>query len=253
VVVVVVVFYVVDFVVVALIRDHFFTIIQSLFRYKPGFHLVHTMPVLPLIPLSKHGNPMNDFNLPLEHQGVHGAEFTLSSHLILPDSFGDIYLGEKFSAYIAIVNGFLNVPFYSVSLSVRLQTTTTVIDLHDIRPTNRTANQSTATTTTMTAGSAAASLTIAPVVSFNDSIDVIVQHLLNELGTHTLRVSVQYALSQNSGEIKTLRKFYRFNVLQPLVILSSFREVNHKPMVQCQVTNVTKSPIFVDEVSELVF
>lgn len=198
--------------------------------------------------MNSKGEMMKDFTVDPELNRPFGAEFTLSSHLILPDSFGDIYLGEKFSAYVAIVNGFPQVPFYSVSLSVRLQTTTTVIDLNDIRPNNTTANKSTATSTTFSTGPTSSSLTIAPIVSFNDSLDVIVSHILNELGTHTLRVSVQYTLQPNSNDVKTLRKFYRFNVLQPLVVLSSFREVNHKPMVQCQVTNVTKSPIFVDEV-----
>ncbi len=44
-----------------------------------------------------------------ELQASYGAEYTLSSHLILPDSFGDIYLGEKFSAFVAVVNGYAQV------------------------------------------------------------------------------------------------------------------------------------------------
>ena len=74
----------------------------------------------------------------------------------------------------------------------------------------------------------------------------------NNAGTHTLRVSVQYTLAPHSNDVKTLRKFYRFNVLQPLIVLSSFREIGHKPMVQCQVTNATKSPIYIDEVGQFV-
>jgi hypothetical protein len=174
---------------------------------------------------------------------VHGNDYNLTSFLLLPDSFGDIYLGEKFAAYIAIVNGFLQVPFYNVTLSVRLQTSSTVIDLQDMMP-NPQKNQQMNTNTTN------ASAITFPILGYNESADVIVQHVLNELGTHTLRVSVQYSLVPGMvNEMKTLRKFYRFNVLQPLIVLSSFREVNHKPMIQCQVTNATKSPIFVEEVS----
>ncbi len=77
---------------------------------------------------------------------------------------------------------------------------------------------------------------------------MIVQHTLTELGIHTLRVSVQYLMSPTS-EPKTLRKFYRFNVLQPLVVTSNFIELDSRPMVQCQVTNATKTPIYIDEVS----
>lgn len=163
-----------------------------------------------------------------------GSDFTLSSHMLLPDSFGDIYLGEKFTAYVAIVNGFPQVPFHNVSLSVRLQTETTVVELQDTRPTNQILNHQHKTS-------------VFPILNHNDSCDVLIQHVLNELGTHTLRVSVQYSLFPG-GEIKSMRKFYRFNVLLPLVLLSSFREIDHKPMVQCQITNSTKSPVFIEEV-----
>lgn len=151
----------------------------------------------------------------------------MSPYLLLPDSFGDIYAGEKFSAYIAVVNGFAQVPFYQVTLAVRLQTSTTVIDLADTRM--------------------HADATSSKTLSCNETFDMIVAQTLNELGIHTLRVSVQYLLTPTS-EVKTLRKFYRFNVLQPLVIQSSYVELNGKPMVQCEVTNATKSPIYIDEV-----
>jgi hypothetical protein len=150
--------------------------------------------------------------------------------LLLPDSFGDIYSGEKFSAYIAVVNGYQNVPFYQVSLAIRLQTTSTVIDLLDTR---------------LTPGSPPTGYH--KTLNFNDASDMIVQHTLTELGIHTLRVSVQYLMSPN-GEAKTLRKFYRFNVLQPLRVASHYTELDGRPMVQCQVTNATKTAIYVDEV-----
>lgn len=118
--------------------------------------------MLPVFP-----SPNASHTLPHELQTMHGAEYTLSSHLILPDSFGDIYLGEKFSAFVAVVNGYAQIPFYSVSLSVRLQTTTTVIDLHDIRSAN---------------GVSTGSLTVSPIIACNESSDVIVSHVLNELG-----------------------------------------------------------------------
>lgn len=163
----------------------------------------------------------------VEFSKAGGPDFTMSPYLLLPDSFGDIYAGEKFSAYIAVVNGFAQVPFYQVTLAVRLQTSTTVIDLADIR----------------IHADASSSKTL----SCNETFDMIVAQTLNELGIHTLRVSVQYLLTPTS-EVKTLRKFYRFNVLQPLVIQSSYVELNGKPMVQCEVTNATKSPIYIDEV-----
>lgn len=181
-------------------------------------------------------DPLNGETV-IPYKGNFGADHSLSSHILLPDSFGDIYLGEKFSAYVAVVNGFANFPFYQVTLSVRLQTNTAVLDLYDIRATAANVGQNVTTS----------------VLNFNESSDIIVQHTLNELGTHTLRVSVSYTLTSplygSQGEVKTLRKFYRFNVLHPLAITSHFREIANLPMVQCQVTNATKSPIFIEEVN----
>ena len=81
----------------------------------------------------------------------------------------------------------------------------------------------------------------------NDFVDVVVRHTLTELGTHTLRVSVQY-YSRQSAEPKTLRKFYRFNVLQPLKVVSHVIDAGSQFLVQCAVTNATKSPVFLEEV-----
>lgn len=162
-----------------------------------------------------------------------GIDLTLSPFLLLPDSFGDIYSGEKFSAYIAIVNGYPNVAFLQVALAVRLQTPTKTIDLSDIRSTISGNGPSIQTTRT---------------VGFNDQYDMTVEQKLSEYGIHTLRVSVSYYLPTHN-EVKTLRKFYRFNVLQPLVIQSHFIEVNGRPMVQCDITNATKSVMYIDSVS----
>ena len=85
------------------------------------------------------------------------------------------------------------------------------------------------------------------ILDSTDTLDMIVSQVLNELGTHTLRVSVSYQVLSGT-EPKTLRKFYRFNVLQPLNISSYFIMVNNKPFIQCQVTNITKSPVFLEEV-----
>jgi len=193
------------------------------YRYKPGFHLVQNLPNLPATP------NVNE----IDFDRSQGIDLTLSPFLLLPDSFGDIYSGEKFAAYIAIVNGYPNVAFLQVALAVRLQTPTKTIDLSDVRSTISGNGPSIQTTRT---------------VGFNDQYDMIVEQKLSEYGIHTLRVSVSYYLPTHN-EVKTLRKFYRFNVLQPLVIQSHFIEVNGRPMVQCDITNATKSVIYIDSVS----
>lgn len=59
-------------------------------------------------------------------------------------------------------------------------------------------------------------------VSPESGIDAIVSHVVEEAGQHILRVEVGYA--SGDGNIKTLRKFYRFQVSNPLIIgESTFR------------------------------
>jgi hypothetical protein len=158
------------------------------------------------------------------------VDFSISPFLLLPDSFGDIYTGELFSAYIAVVNGNQDEALMQVSLSVRLQTANSTYDLPDCRA--------------IIGETSGFSRHLGP----NQSIDVVVRHTLNELGTHTLRVAVQYVTRYAPNEPKTLRKFYRFNVLQPLSISSLALDVGPQMMVQCQLTNTTKSPVYIENV-----
>jgi trafficking protein particle complex subunit 13 len=158
------------------------------------------------------------------------GDFAVSPFLLLPDSFGDIYMGEVFSAYIAAVNGVQDSALFQVTLSIRLQTTNNVYELGDVRP------------------SPGAISGQAKVLAPNESTDVVVRHKLNELGSHTLRATVSYMVNR-SNEVKTLRKFYRFNVLQPLNVVSTCSELGNKIMVQCVISNLAKSPIYLEEVS----
>lgn len=229
---------------------------------------MHIVPPTPLLPLdidddSNSANNSNNNNnnssatkTDYNFLGTTG-DFILSNFLLLPDSFGDIYTGETFSAYIAVVNGYPETSFFMVTLAIRLQTSSKVFDLTDTKlistdkllqneRNGKDINNSVAKTSTNTT-LATTTNNNSKTLGFNDTLDVLVQHTLTELGTHTLRVTVSYFLPQ-SNEPKSLRKFYRFNVLQPLSIASSFVMMQNKPMVQCQVINATKSPIYIKEV-----
>lgn len=179
--------------------------------YKPCMHVIPTFPPT------------------IESSTSKTADFAVSPFLLLPDSFGDIYTGELFSAYIAVVNGNQDNTLNQVTLSVRLQTANSSHDLLDCRPTNGEISGS------------------SKILNPNAAVDVVVKHTLTELGTHTLRVSVQYS-NRFSSEAKTLRKFYRFNVLQPLQIVSSGIDLGDNILVQSLITNTTKSPLFIEEV-----
>jgi hypothetical protein len=187
--------------------------------YKPMMHVLSTLP--PLVEAPHSSSPHHDF--------------AISPFLLLPDSFGDIYTGELFSAYIAVVNGNQDSCFTQVTLSVRIQTANATHDLADCRM--RPGGEPSGT---------------ARLLNPNDFVDVVVRHTLTELGTHTLRVSVTYhgrpGPPGQAPETKTLRKFYRFNVLQPLKIGATATDTGSQFLVQCAITNATKSPVFLEDV-----
>ena len=188
--------------------------------YKPALHLSPCLPQLNLDQLFENDSAVETKS--------NDSEFTVSQFLLLPDSFGDIYMGELFSAYISVVNG-VELPFQQVTLSVRLQTMNAAHDLYDARA-----------TPDVNSG-------FAKVLSPNQSTDMVVQHALSELGTHTLKVSVIYTDTVTS-ESKTLRKFYRFNVLSPVNILTACYELDSKYCIQSQIINTTKSVIHIEDV-----
>ncbi len=189
--------------------------------YKPCMHLLSTTPLIP----------------PTLDTDNKGAGIAISSYLLLPDSFGEIFMGETFSAYIAVVNGSDITSFNEVYLSVRLQTSNASYDLMDFRASDGQGSGYT------------------KVLNPNGSLDLVVRHTLTELGTHTLRVSVQYLNSPLGGlnqsgaaDPKTLRKFYRFSALQPLHIASSCSELQDQVMIQFQITNGIKTPLYIEKV-----
>jgi len=67
-------------------------------------------------------------------------------------------------------------------------------------------------------------------------LDAIVSHSLEESGQHILRVEVGYA--SNDGSVKTLRKFYRFHVSNPLAVTeATFRSSNASCFVSISLSN----------------
>ncbi|KAF0721361.1 hypothetical protein AaE_010080 [Aphanomyces astaci] len=128
-------------------------------------------------------------------------EFALSNMLLLPDSFGNIYLGETFSSYISVINQFA-CDLNQVGLTAKLQTPTTRSDLTDKRELR---------------GGTTPPVNPAAVLSAGSNLDMAVEFELSEVGVHTLRVGVSY-LDPLTNEPKSLRKFYRFQVLNPLTI-----------------------------------
>ncbi|KAI9912089.1 hypothetical protein PsorP6_009215 [Peronosclerospora sorghi] len=163
-------------------------------------------------------------------------EFALSSMLILPDSFGEIFLGNTFSSYISVINPF-SFELRDVNLCVSMQCDNDRIELRDNRY---------ARTGTMPPPNPVARL--AP----GASLDMVVDYPLTHVGTHVLRVGVTYVDPEaTTDETKSLRKFYRFGVQNPLVTTFQQHTHNerHETLLEAEIRNVSKLPLYLDKIS----
>lgn len=155
------------------------------------------------------------------------SDNSMSPFLLLPENFGDAYLGETFSAYVATINAIQD-PIYNIHLTLRLTTQNTNRDLEDSRQDpNQRANVALAS---------------------NEGIDVVFHHKLTEVGPHTLKATATFTLKNGvlgqfpgAEIVHSVKKFYRFQVFAPLNIASTCSEVGNKIFVQCLVTNSSRS------------
>ena len=89
--------------------------------FKPAFSAPQPSPVIvgsaPSSPIPTCGN---------------FSDTVMSPYILLPESFGDTYLGETFSAYVATINAIQD-PIYNISLTLRLTTQNSNRDLEDCR------------------------------------------------------------------------------------------------------------------------
>ncbi|CAK4204736.1 unnamed protein product [Aphanomyces euteiches] len=167
----------------------------------------------------------------LSMEKTYRREFALSNMLLLPDSFGNIYLGETFSSYISVINQFA-CDLHQVGLTAKLQTPTSRSDLLDKRSSR---------------GGATPPMNPTPTLSAGSNLDMAVEYELNEVGVHTLRVGVTY-LDPLTSEPKSLRKFYRFQVLNPLTITFKHVLIKEESYVEAKIHNITQTPLHIDTI-----
>jgi hypothetical protein len=170
----------------------------------------------------------------------------LSCALSLPDSFGQIFVGETFAAYLGVINpepadggypGGRGLPIKWLTVSAKLITPTKRYDLitkqvdDDSNSNASSSNQ------------APPKPQAAPVdVPAGGAIDMILSKSLDSVGTHTLRVSVLY------GNQQVLRKFYRFSVDLPLQIKSQVGRLDDRSVVvQADVKNLTEDGLTITD------
>lgn len=157
-------------------------------------------------------------------------DFGLSDILTLPSSFGTPYLGETFTAYLCVNNESIHlVP--NVALRVELQTTGNRFVLF--------------------------SSTDSPIPQLepSETTEAIVSHEIKELGVHVLSCTVTYEDSTmppgppteiSKPVIKTLRKFYKFQVLNPLAVKTKVNAGQDALYLEVQVQNTSVAPMLLE-------
>ncbi|XP_021726418.1 trafficking protein particle complex subunit 13-like isoform X1 [Chenopodium quinoa] len=145
----------------------------------------------------------------------------LSGLLVLPQSFGAIYLGETFCSYISINNS-SNFEVREIVIKAEIQTERQRILLLDT---------SKSPVETIRAGG---------------RYDFIVEHDVKELGAHTLVCSAMY--NDSDGVRKYLPQFFKFIVANPLSVRTKVRMVKDLTFLEACIENHTKSNLYMDQV-----
>ncbi|GLT30348.1 hypothetical protein SLA2020_051520, partial [Shorea laevis] len=145
----------------------------------------------------------------------------LSGLLVLPQSFGAIYLGETFCSYISINNS-SNFEVRDIIIKAEIQTERQRILLLDTSK--------------------------SPVESIRSGgrYDFIVEHDVKELGAHTLVCTALY--NDGDGERKYLPQFFKFSVSNPLSVRTKVRAVKETTYLEACIENHTKSNLYMDQV-----
>lgn len=143
--------------------------------------------------------------------------------MLLPQSFGNIYLGETFSSYICLHNCTTH-PVQGVSVSAELQSDKAKISLpiNDGKPMQVTLNPS-------------------------ETIDDVIHHEVREIGVHILVCEVHYKTP--AGLDESFRKFFKFHVLKPLDVQTKFYNAETDEVyLEVQIQNITAASICLETV-----
>jgi len=151
------------------------------------------------------------------------------SLLVLPQSFGNIYLGETFTCYVCVHNDSTEV-VQGVRLKADLQTASQRINLVPGQGEQDQQGSTSHSRDELSPGS---------------TIDAVLYHEVKELGTHILVCEVTYSNSLS------FRKFFKFQVLKPLDVKTKFYNCSESSQVflEAQVQNITSGVLTLDRVT----
>jgi len=163
-------------------------------------------------------------------EAVDIGDFGISELLTLPAAFGNIYLGETFTSYIC-ANNESSHPVRDVILRAELQTSTLRFTLSDTLASQRLqAGTAKSPPEKSTPASAATTATGGHIqlLESGKTNEMVVSHEIKELGIHILVCSIQYTTLD--GQQKSFRKFYKFQVLNPLSVKTKVNQPSSHPV-----------------------
>ncbi|PLW22000.1 hypothetical protein PCANC_04342 [Puccinia coronata f. sp. avenae] len=138
-----------------------------------------------------------------------------NSILLLPSSFGTIYLGETFTILLSIIRNNQTQTILKPKLLVELQ---------------QQQQHTTKTTTTTTIGIIQKNQITTTEEEEESAIELLINHHITQTGLHSLICTVTYNQEeltptpttsdeqQDTNQVRSFRKLYKFNVLDPLVL-----------------------------------
>ncbi|KAF7391266.1 trafficking protein particle complex subunit 13 [Vespula maculifrons] len=170
------------------------------------------------------GNTLNN-ELKNDCTSLQGMEtLAIGQFMVLPQSFGNIYLGEIFSSYLCVHNG-SNQVVKNVTVKADLQTSTQVISL--------------------SSGNSEVK-ELAP----DNTVDEVIHHEVKEIGTHILVCEVSYVPANLMGPPQSFRKYFKFQVVKPLDVKTKFYNAESDEVyLEAQIQNLTVGPICLEKVS----
>ncbi|XP_076383261.1 trafficking protein particle complex subunit 13 isoform X3 [Megalopta genalis] len=170
------------------------------------------------------GNTLNN-ELKNDCTALQGMEtLTVGQFMVLPQSFGNIYLGEMFSSYLCVHNGSSQL-VEDVTVKVDLQTSTQIIPL---------------------SGNSGEMKDLPP----GGTVDEVIHHEVKEIGTHILVCEVTYTPMNLGATPQSFKKFYKLQVVKPLDVKTKFYNAESDEVyLEAQIQNLTAGPICLEKVS----
>ncbi|KAG7196809.1 hypothetical protein KM043_016922 [Ampulex compressa] len=168
------------------------------------------------------GNTLNN-ELKNDCAALQGMEtLAIGQFMVLPQSFGNIYLGEIFSSYLCVHNG-SSQTVKNIVVKADLQTSTQIISL---------------------SGSNSEVKEMAP----DCTVDMVIHHEVKEIGTHILVCEV--ICVPLNGTPQSFRKYFKFQVVKPLDVKTKFYNAESDDVyLEAQIQNLTAGPICLEKVA----